>query len=114
MSAAVAFRWDELARASNEDCFAPESSLARAQRKCGYLYLVASQERHVEGSRTFKYDAVGNKTSETDARNNVTRYRYDVLNRVDLVTDPLSKTIAYTYDAVGNKLSETDKRGKKT
>lgn len=61
-----------------------------------------------------KYDHVGRKTAETDARKNQTVYSYDKAGQLKKVTDALDGTIEYTYDKAGNKTSETDKKGNVT
>ncbi|MCL6431106.1 MAG: hypothetical protein K6V36_09625 [Anaerolineae bacterium] len=58
-----------------------------------------------------EYDPLGNKTSVTDQRGNITRFTYDQSNRLLSVTDPLGHTTSHTYDLVGNRLSVTDARG---
>jgi len=59
----------------------------------------------------YTYDAVGNRTSMTDARGNTTSYAYDADNRLVTQTDATGAVTRYTYDAVGNRLSVTDANG---
>ena len=46
----------------------------------------------------YGYDAVGNRTSVTDASGNVTRYAFDRLNRLVTETDPLGAVTTNAYD----------------
>ena len=49
---------------------------------------------------TFAYDAVGRRTQRTDQDDNVVNYHYDVLGRLDTMTDGSSALIVdYDYDA---------------
>ena len=52
----------------------------------------------------YVYDALGRRTSQTDALGRVTSYSYDVLGRAVTVTDPQG-TSTSTYDPNGNVLS---------
>ena len=68
-------------------------------------------------SYSYTYDAAHNQTSKTDAKG-VTSYTYDVLNRLETVTEPSgtleapsTTTTAYTYDAAGNRETETITKG---
>jgi YD repeat-containing protein len=62
----------------------------------------------------YGYDAVGNRTSATDASGNVTRYAFDRLNRLVTETDPLGAVTTNAYDFAGNKTRETDRLGRVT
>lgn len=57
------------------------------------------------------FDRNGRVTSIRDDRGNATRYRYDALDRVDLVTFADGRTISYTHDADGNLRTSTDASG---
>jgi len=57
-----------------------------------------------------KYYKTGKVKTVTDRRKHGTGYKYDELNRLVMVTDPLTKTIETTYDKVGNVKSLKDKR----
>ncbi|MBL0164400.1 MAG: glycohydrolase toxin TNT-related protein [Xanthomonadales bacterium] len=62
------------------------------------------------------YDLVGNITSTTDARGNLTRFTFDALNRRTGQTDPADgEGVAYTqrwnYDQAGNAIGHSDRRG---
>ncbi len=55
---------------------------------------------------TYIYDAVGNRTSKTDKRTNVTStFSYDPLYELTQVLQGTTTTESYSYDAVGNRLS---------
>ena len=73
-------------------------------------------------SRSFTYDANGNRLSETDPLNRVTAYQYDELDRlvVETLPDPdgplpagtlLSPRTTTTYDGYGNVTSVLERRG---
>jgi RHS repeat-associated protein/uncharacterized repeat protein (TIGR01451 family) len=61
-----------------------------------------------------RFDAAGNLIAETDELGRVTRYGYDLLNRLITTTNPLGYTQIYTYDGVGNRLAATDAAGHTT
>jgi RHS repeat-associated protein len=50
---------------------------------------------------TYRYDADGNLSSQTDASGATTTYTYDSLNRLTSITSPTDSWI-YGYDALGN------------
>ncbi|MGB1252415.1 MAG: RHS repeat-associated core domain-containing protein, partial [Candidatus Promineifilaceae bacterium] len=56
----------------------------------------------------YSYDENGNLTQIKDPRNSLTQFDYDVLNRVEKETNPLTDAWVYTYDAVGNLATRTD------
>jgi len=62
----------------------------------------------------FGYDANGNLLSVTDARNSVTSYVYDNLDRATTRRDPLLHDEAYQYDLNGNLTQVTDRKGQVT
>lgn len=71
------------------------------------------------GDWSYTYDALGNLTSQTDARSCTTTLAYDVLNRVTDKTYgtgcPTTSTVSYTYDAgtngMGQRTGMTDGSG---
>src|SRR5262249_54038568 len=60
-----------------------------------------------------RYDDMGRKRTELDARGNATVSQLDGLNRVVRITDPRGFSVVTTWDGV-SKRSETDKRGNTT
>ena len=60
---------------------------------------------------TYVYDAVGNRTSITDARGGVSQFQYDALNRNVKVIDPLTHETTFEFDGVGNRIKIVDARG---
>ena len=66
------------------------------------------------GETTLSYDPNGNLLSVTDARGSVTRYTYDVMDRLESRTDPLGRSESYEYDAAGNLTQFTDRKGQAT
>jgi len=65
-------------------------------------------------SRSYTYDAAGNKTSETNENTRTTRFEYDANDRLVRQIDPIGLTRSFAYDAVGNKTAETDENGNTT
>lgn len=87
-----------------------EQALTGAERDAG-------DEGYVTLVTAYDYDALGNRTTETDARGNKVRYAYDALNQLKSVTrsywdEDVSQT--YAYDGNGNRISDTDERGNVT
>lgn len=60
------------------------------------------------------YDAMGNITSTTDEKENVTSTTYDAMGNVLTATNALGKVTSFTYDNVGNLLTSTNALGKTT
>jgi RHS repeat-associated protein len=57
--------------------------------------------------------ALGDRLTEvTDARGNVTRFRYDVRGNQTAVTDASNRSESAAYDALGNPTSLTNRRGR--
>ncbi|HYO76574.1 MAG TPA: PKD domain-containing protein, partial [Thermoanaerobaculia bacterium] len=62
----------------------------------------------------YDVDAVGRRTSVTDARGGVSSLAYDGQNRITATTNALQHTVAFEYDAGGNRTAITDRNGNKT
>lgn len=68
----------------------------------------------------FTYDENSNKKTTVDSRQNVTRFDYDKLNRLVMVTFPATGTPlqvsakGFGYDLRGNKIRETDEENHST
>jgi RHS repeat-associated protein len=64
---------------------------------------------------TYTYDNADNQLSKTEKVNGVekgtTNFDYDVLNRLQKVTEPNGKITEYTFDQSGNRLSENTTLG---
>jgi len=54
----------------------------------------------------YAYDGNGNMLTKLEIKG-ATAYVYDVLGRLEQVTEPDGKETAYTFDATGNRLTET-------
>jgi RHS repeat-associated protein len=61
---------------------------------------------------TFGYDRVGNLLSLTDPENNETAWQYDALDRVTRETNQLGHSRTFQYDAVGNLKKRIDRNGR--
>ncbi|HEY9060073.1 MAG TPA: S8 family serine peptidase [Pseudobacteroides sp.] len=74
-------------------------------------YRMSGGVKVLMDSYKYTYDKAGNQVTKNEIVNGVnkgvTAYTYDKLNRLESVTDPSGKTIAYTFDAVGNRTTET-------
>jgi RHS repeat-associated protein len=63
-------------------------------------------------SYTYAYGANGNRTSQVESNggsSETTTYTYDDLDRLETVTYPDGRTVAYEYDAIGNRKTETER-----
>jgi RHS repeat-associated protein len=69
---------------------------------------------NVKYTTVFAYDEVGNKVSETDAKNNLTQFRYDAANRLIMTIDALNYDVEFGYDARGNRLWIKDQNDNQT
>lgn len=63
---------------------------------------------------TTAFDAVGNATFITDAKNKTTSYLYDNRNLLTQVTDAKNNTTIYGYDNTGNRITVKDARNNTT
>ncbi|THF81684.1 S8 family serine peptidase [Cohnella fermenti] len=58
----------------------------------------------------YTYDNAGNQKTKTETVNGVakgtTSYAYDVLNRLQIVTEPSGKKTEYAFDGAGNRITE--------
>ncbi len=60
------------------------------------------------------YDAVGNRTSSTDAAGRTTQFGYDALNRLIEIIDSAGQSTSFAYDDRNNLLTITDRNGHTT
>ncbi len=60
------------------------------------------QGSNIISSYTYTYDPVGNQLSKSDESNNKTQYAYDLLNRIQKVTEQDTTQTEYYYDKSGN------------
>jgi RHS repeat-associated protein len=63
-------------------------------------------------SYAYIYDGNGNRTSQVEVNGGpaeTTTYTYDDLNRLETVTYPDGRSVAYGYDDVGNRRSDTER-----
>ena len=62
-------------------------------------------------TKSYTYDAYGNKLTEKDANGNVTTYEYDQNNNLIKVTDALSNVTENTYDKLNRLIQVKNARG---
>lgn len=62
---------------------------------------------------TYQYDLLGNLSSVTDAKGNISTMTYDTLSRKLTMHDPDMGNWSYTYDANGNLLTQVDAKNQK-
>jgi YD repeat-containing protein len=68
-------------------------------------------------SYAYVYDRNGNRTEQVERNGwapETTTYTYDDLHRLETVTYPDGRLVAYGYDEVGNRTSMTDANGHAT
>jgi len=76
--------------------------------------LIEETEYHSTGekfTKTYTYDAVGNRISSTDMYGQETQYQFDLAGREIGITDPLGGRESKEYDSLGNVTKSTDKEG---
>ncbi|MBU4488533.1 MAG: RHS repeat protein, partial [Candidatus Omnitrophica bacterium] len=69
-------------------------------RRCTFL--------HLRGREIITYNKNGNPETIKDAKNHVTTYNYDLLNRLTNVTYEYNEQINYIYDKMGNLKTKKD------
>ncbi len=82
-----------------------------------YQQLLDAATGKLQILHTYTYDAMGNKTAETDARGHRVNYSYDLLGRVVETSrsfEGQSISQHFEYDALGNRIKATDERGNTT
>ena len=73
-----------------------------------------SETVHADGkayTKSYTYDAFGNKLTEKDANGNVTAYAYDQNNNLIKVTDALGNVTENTYDKLNRLIQVKNARG---
>jgi len=76
--------------------------------------LIEETEYHPTGeklTKTYVYDAIGNRISSTDIYGQETQYQFDLAGREIGMTDPLGGQESKEYDSLGNVTKSTDKNG---
>ncbi|MES9888922.1 MAG: RHS repeat-associated core domain-containing protein [Candidatus Sedimenticola sp. 6PFRAG1] len=93
----------------------PEGQLVRLQRHTYDALGRLIKDIGGDGQTTqYSYDPNGNRTVETDAKNNRTAHAFDALNRLINSTDALSATSSYSYDGQDNIRAVVDPLGNTT
>lgn len=69
------------------------------------------QETRGAATRSFVYDALGNKTQRTDFNALTTNYTFDALDRLTGIAYPNSTSTSYSYDALSRLSSATNSNG---
>ena len=78
------------------------------------ISIVSAKGTADETTVLFGYDPIGNVTSITDPKGNVTQFGYDSMRRVTSETDALGGITIYTYDKKGNVTSVMDAKSRTT
>ncbi len=61
--------------------------------------------------KSYSYDKYGNVQDITDPRGFVTQFHYDLINRLERIDYPDSKSVTYSYDLSGIRTKMEDHRG---
>ncbi|MEX2170785.1 MAG: RHS repeat-associated core domain-containing protein [Pirellulales bacterium] len=72
--------------------------------------LLSAKDKAALGT-TFAYDALGRRTSETDANSHATRFTYDRVGNLLSLTDPEDNTTSWQYDSLDRVTRETNALG---
>lgn len=70
-----------------------------------------TQEKKGTATKSFVYDAVGNRTQRTDYNAAVTNYTYDGLNRLTTISYPDTTSVTYGYDVLSRMITATNPMG---
>ncbi|RYY73344.1 MAG: hypothetical protein EOO52_18255 [Gammaproteobacteria bacterium] len=80
--------------------------------------VVFSQNAKNEATR-YTFDLLGNRTGVVDALNQTTKFNYNDLGLLTSIVDPIiespsDKIVSFEYDELGNRLLYTDRLGRQT
>lgn len=70
-----------------------------------------TQEKKGTATKSFVYDAAGNRTQRTDYNAAVTNYTYDALNRLTTINYPNTTSATYGYDVLSRLTTATNPTG---
>jgi RHS repeat-associated protein len=70
-----------------------------------------TQEKKGTPTKSFVYDAVGNRTQRTDFNGAVTNYTFDALNRLTTISYPDTTSATYGYDVLSRLTTATNPNG---
>jgi len=70
-----------------------------------------TQEKKGTATKSFVYDAAGNRTQRTDYNAAVTSYTYNALNRLTTISYPDTTTATYGYDVLSRLTTATNPTG---
>ena len=70
-----------------------------------------TQEKKGTATKSFVYDAVGNRTQRTDYNNAITNYTYDALNRLTTIGYPDTTSVTYGYDVLSRLTTAANPTG---
>lgn len=70
-----------------------------------------TQEKMGTATKSFVYDAAGNRSQRTDYNGAITNYSYDVLNRLTTISYPDTTSATYGYDVLSRLTTATNPTG---
>jgi RHS repeat-associated protein len=70
-----------------------------------------TQEKKGTATKSFVYDAVGNRSQRTDFNGAVTNYTHDALNRLTTISYPDTTSATYGYDVLSRMTTATNPTG---
>ncbi len=70
-----------------------------------------TQEKKGTATKSFTYDAAGNRSQRNDYNNAVTNYTFDALNRLTTIAYPDSTTASYGYDVLSRLTNASNQNG---
>lgn len=74
----------------------------------------ATQEKKGTPTKSFAYDAAGNRSQRIDYNGAITNYSYDVLNRLTTISYPDTTSATYGYDVLSRLTTATNPTGSVT
>jgi YD repeat-containing protein len=111
----IDYTLDAMGNILREEIRDPQDAITYHQQQVynqlGQLQQQLDSEEH---TTEYAYDADGNLSRITEARQNLTRHEHDMLGRLNQTIDALEAITQYGYDAQDNLSSVTDPLGRTT